>query len=88
MHLQEKRAEHDDQEGRKWRQPPAPATPARIALAYELLAIELQRIQGSELLTFDSTEHTAYTKNACINRAVNGYLLRGTLPPEGTVCKA
>lgn len=45
------------------------------------------RLGGSRLLTFDSTEHTAYTKNACIDRAVDGYLLRGTLPAEGTVCK-
>ena len=40
------------------------------------------------LLTFDSTEHTAYTKSPCIDGAVNAYLLRGTLPPEGKVCKA
>lgn len=46
------------------------------------------RLTGSRLLTFDSTEHTAYTKNACIDRAVNAYLLRGTLPPAGTACKA
>jgi len=46
------------------------------------------RLAGSRLLTFDSTEHTAYTKNACIDRAVNTYLLRGTLPATGTVCKA
>ena len=37
---------------------------------------------------FDSTEHTAYSKNRCIDRSVNAYLLRGTLPPEGTVCTA
>jgi pimeloyl-ACP methyl ester carboxylesterase len=46
------------------------------------------RLAGSRLLTFDSTEHTAYTKNACIDRAVNAYLLKGTLPAEGTVCQA
>jgi pimeloyl-ACP methyl ester carboxylesterase len=45
------------------------------------------RLGGSRLLTFDSTEHTAYTKNACIDRAVNAYLLRGTLPADGTICK-
>jgi pimeloyl-ACP methyl ester carboxylesterase len=45
------------------------------------------RLAGSRLLTFDSTEHTAYTKNACIDTAVNAYLLRGKLPREGTVCK-
>jgi hypothetical protein len=46
------------------------------------------RLAGSRLLTFESTEHTAYTKNACIDRAVDEYLLRATLPAEGTVCKA
>jgi pimeloyl-ACP methyl ester carboxylesterase len=59
-----------------------PATP--FAGAQDLVT----RLTGSRLLTFDSTEHTAYTKNACINRGVNGYLLRGTLPSNGTVCKA
>jgi pimeloyl-ACP methyl ester carboxylesterase len=59
-----------------------PATP--FAGAEDLVT----RLAGSRLLTFDSTEHTAYTKNACIDRAVNAYLLRGTLPPEGTTCKA
>jgi pimeloyl-ACP methyl ester carboxylesterase len=46
------------------------------------------RLAGSRLLTFDSTEHTAYTKNACIDRAVDTYFLKGKLPREGTVCKA
>ena len=45
------------------------------------------RLGGSRLLTFDSTEHTAYTKNACIDRAVDTYLLQGTVPRENTVCK-
>jgi pimeloyl-ACP methyl ester carboxylesterase len=59
-----------------------PATP--FAGAEDLVT----RLANSRLLTFDSTEHTAYTKNACINRAVNAYLLRGTLPPDGATCKA
>ncbi len=59
-----------------------PATP--FAGAEDLVT----RLAGSRLLTFDSTEHTAYSKNPCIDRAVNAYLLRGTLPAEGTVCKA
>ncbi len=59
-----------------------PATP--YAGAQDLVT----RLAGSRLLTFESTEHTAYTKNPCIDRAVNAYLLQGTLPPEGKVCKA
>jgi pimeloyl-ACP methyl ester carboxylesterase len=58
-----------------------PATP--FAGAQDLTT----RLAGSRLLTFDSTEHTAYTKNRCIDRAVDTYLLQGTLPAENTVCK-
>jgi pimeloyl-ACP methyl ester carboxylesterase len=59
-----------------------PATP--YAGALDLAG----RIAGSRLLTFDSTEHTAYTKSACIDRAVDAYLLRGTLPDAGKRCPA
>jgi pimeloyl-ACP methyl ester carboxylesterase len=45
------------------------------------------RITGSRLLTFDSTEHTAYTKSRCIDDAVDAYLLRGTLPAAGKRCR-
>ena len=58
-----------------------PATP--YAGAKELV----RRIDGSRLLTFVSTEHTAYTKNACIDDAVDRYLLTGRLPRAGTRCK-
>ena len=59
-----------------------PATP--FAGAQDLVT----RLSGSRLLTFDSTEHTAYTKNACIDRAIDAYLLRGTLPAAGKRCAA
>jgi pimeloyl-ACP methyl ester carboxylesterase len=59
-----------------------PATP--FAGAQDLVT----RLAGSRLLTFDSTEHTAYTKNRCIDAAVNAYLVRGKLPAEGKVCAA
>ena len=38
-------------------------------------------------ITFVSTEHTAYTKNGCIDRAVDGYLFTGSLPRAGTRCR-
>ena len=46
------------------------------------------RIQGSDLLTFDSTEHTAFGRgiSTCIDDAVVAYLVDGTLPPPGTHC--
>ena len=45
------------------------------------------RWPGSRLLTFVSTEHTSYLKSACIDAAVDAYLLRGRLPAAGTRCK-
>jgi pimeloyl-ACP methyl ester carboxylesterase len=59
-----------------------PATP--FAGAQDLAS----RLDGSRLLTFESTEHTAYTKDRCIDDAVDDYLLRGTLPPVGTTCRS
>ena len=59
-----------------------PATP--YAGAQDLVT----RLAGSRLLTFDSTEHTAYTKSKCIDNAVDAYLLEGKLPPEGKTCRA
>ena len=59
-----------------------PATP--YAGAEDLAA----RIAGSRLLTFDSTEHTAYTKSKCIDTAVDAYLVAGTVPPAGKRCRA
>jgi pimeloyl-ACP methyl ester carboxylesterase len=46
------------------------------------------RIAGSDLLTFDSTEHTAYGRaiSTCIDDAVDAYLVDGTLPAPGTHC--
>jgi hypothetical protein len=59
-----------------------PATPYTGAEAM------VGRIAGSELLTFDSTEHTAFGRgiSACIDDAVDVYLVDGTLPPPGTHC--
>jgi pimeloyl-ACP methyl ester carboxylesterase len=46
-----------------------------------------ERWDGSRLLTFVSTEHTSYLKSACVDAAVDAYLLRGRLPAAGTRCK-
>ena len=59
-----------------------PATP--FAGAQDLAS----RIDGSRLLTFDSTEHTAYTKNRCIDDAVNAYLVaRHACRPTAPTCR-
>lgn len=44
-------------------------------------------LPNSRLLSSDSWGHTAYGTSACVTNSVNEYLLRGTLPAEGTVCK-
>jgi pimeloyl-ACP methyl ester carboxylesterase len=59
-----------------------PATPYASAEAVAA------RIQGSDLLTFESTEHTAFGRgiSTCIDDAVVAYLVDGTMPPPGTRC--
>jgi hypothetical protein len=44
-------------------------------------------LQNGHLITWDSHSHTAYMRGSeCIASAVDAYLLKGTLPEEGTVC--
>jgi len=43
---------------------------------------------NSRLLTFDADGHTAIGRDdACINQAVDNYLLNGVLPAVGTICR-
>ena len=59
-----------------------PATPYRGGL---MLARELGH---ARVLTMRGDGHTAYGENSpCINRAVNAYLIDGTLPPAGKSCR-
>lgn len=58
---------------------PATPYPWGVRLAEEL--------ENGHLLTWDAANHTAYQSGSdCIDAAVDDYLLRGTLPAEGTVC--
>ena len=58
-----------------------PATPYAQAQA---LAADLE---SGVLLTRDGDGHTAYGQgNACITAAVEAYLVKGTVPAEGTIC--
>jgi pimeloyl-ACP methyl ester carboxylesterase len=58
-----------------------PATPYAWAQA---LASQLA---SGVLLTYDGDGHTAYNRgNACINRAVEGYLVAGVVPEDGKTC--
>lgn len=45
-----------------------------------------EAIPGAVLLTYEGDGHTAYLRDACIDAAVNTYLLDGTPPAAGTVC--
>jgi len=59
-----------------------PATPYAFA---KKLAAELQ---SGRLLTYDGDGHTAYEEgSACIDDAVDAYLVRGKLPAEGKRCR-
>ena len=58
-----------------------PATPYQNSVALA------QRLPGSALLTHRGDGHTVYTDGvACVDDAVNRYLLDTVLPPPNTVC--
>jgi pimeloyl-ACP methyl ester carboxylesterase len=58
-----------------------PATPYWWAQALS------RQLPTSGLLTYRGDGHTAFGRGtACVDSAVNTYLLDGTLPPSGTVC--
>ena len=58
-----------------------PATPYQAG-------VDLARQLGAPLITFDGTQHTAvFGGNQCIDTAVLGYLLNGTLPPPNLRCR-
>jgi hypothetical protein len=58
-----------------------PATPLHGARAVNRL------LGGSRLLVLDGWGHGAIASGPCINHAYAAYLVDGTLPPAGTVCK-
>jgi hypothetical protein len=59
------------------------------ATPYEWGVQVADELADATLLTYDGDGHTAYTSgSSCIDRAVDAYLLSGTMPAEGTVCRA
>ena len=47
-----------------------------------------KELDNATLLTYDGDGHTAYHRGStCIDAAVDAYLIHGTLPAPGTVCK-
>ncbi|MFG2681804.1 alpha/beta hydrolase [Streptomyces sp. NPDC048392] len=58
-----------------------PATPYRWAEALS------DQLSSGRLLTYEGDGHTAYGRgSACIDSAINTYLLRGTAPDDGKRC--
>ncbi|MFA3877588.1 alpha/beta hydrolase [Streptomyces sp. MMCC 100] len=58
-----------------------PATPYRWAEALS------DQLSSGRLLTYEGDGHTAYGRgSACIDSAINTYLLSGTAPKDGTRC--
>ena len=46
------------------------------------------QLESGQLLTWEGNGHTAYgSANDCITNAVDTYLLKGTMPEKGLVCK-
>ncbi|WP_443062598.1 alpha/beta hydrolase [Streptomyces sp. NBC_00390] len=60
-----------------------PATPYKGAQA---MAEELGKGVGIKI-TYRGQGHGAYGSSACVKRAVDGYLLNGKVPADGTVCE-
>jgi pimeloyl-ACP methyl ester carboxylesterase len=47
-----------------------------------------EQLESGVLLTYEGDGHTAYARtSSCIDNAVNGYLLRGRAPADGTRCR-
>jgi hypothetical protein len=57
------------------------------ATRYESAVSLSHLLANARLLSLDGWGHTAIFKSACIDNAVVRYLVDGTLPPVGTVCK-
>ena len=58
-----------------------PATP------YEWAEQLADQLASGHLITFDGDGHTAYMRsNACVDRAVDAYFLKGTVPPDDLKC--
>ncbi|WP_205014153.1 alpha/beta hydrolase [Nocardioides albidus] len=58
-----------------------PATP------YEEAVAMADQLESGVLISRDGDGHTAYNKgNACVDDAVHGYLLEGTVPQDGLTC--
>ena len=59
-----------------------PATPCAWSQALA------DQLESGRLLTWEGNGHTAYGRSgACVQKAVDTYLISGTMPEEGLTCK-
>jgi pimeloyl-ACP methyl ester carboxylesterase len=58
-----------------------PATP------YAWAKTTAATLASARLLTYDGYGHVSYGGSTCVDAAVRAYLVVGTLPPAGTVCR-
>jgi len=76
--------------------PTAPTTPRKVlvignlhdpATPYQGAKDLVKTLGNAELLSWDGEGHTSYLQgSSCVDKAVNAYLVDGTLPPAGTTC--
>jgi pimeloyl-ACP methyl ester carboxylesterase len=57
------------------------------ATNYDAAVSSAKLLKNARLLSSDSWGHTAYGSSACATGAIEAYLVAGTLPAKGTVCK-
>jgi pimeloyl-ACP methyl ester carboxylesterase len=57
------------------------------ATNYDAAVSSARLLKNARLLSSDSWGHTAFGSSACATGAIEAYLLAGTLPARGTVCK-
>lgn len=58
------------------------------ATPYEYARWMADQLESGVLLTYEGEGHGAFGgSNECVNRTVMGYLARGAIPSEGTVCR-
>ncbi|WP_246454339.1 alpha/beta hydrolase [Leucobacter denitrificans] len=58
-----------------------PATP------YQWAVDLAENLENGVLVSLEGEGHTAYGKNSCVDRVVESYLLDGTTPENGLVCR-
>jgi pimeloyl-ACP methyl ester carboxylesterase len=56
--------------------------------SYEGAVAATRYLKNARLLSYAGWGHTAFQRSECVREYVIGYLLEGSLPPEGTVCPA